>query len=84
MHIYYHAAAAANCTTGSWQQKWDCGWNQPATGAAHAGYFTGHNVVPVLLVLAVVILVLRAVRKRRKRRNRAAASLGPTRVAARR
>ena len=81
MHIYYLAAAAANCTTGSWQQKWDCGWNQPTTGAAHAGYFTGHNVVPVLVGLVIVLLAVRAVRKRR---NRASASAGTARVAARR
>ena len=81
MHITYLAAAAANCTSGSWQQKWDCGWNQPTTGAAHAGSFTGHNVVPVLIGLAIVLLAVRAVRKRR---NRAGASARPTRVAARR
>ena len=58
-----HQVIAAGCSTGSWQQKWDCGWNQPTTGAANAGYFTGHNVVPALiglLILAAIIAVARS------------------------
>jgi hypothetical protein len=65
MH-HYLAAAAANCNTGSWQQKWNCGWNQPATGAANAGAFAGHNVLPALILLAVIILAARLVRKAKK------------------
>jgi hypothetical protein len=64
MHTYL-AAAVANCNTGSWQQKWQCGWNQPTTGAANAGNFTGHNVLPGLLVLAVIVLVVMAAKKSR-------------------
>ena len=79
MHTYL--AAAANCTTGTWSQRWKCGWNEPATSAGHAGYAVGHDVLPALLVLAIVILAVRTVRKRR---TRAGASPGPARVAARR
>jgi hypothetical protein len=64
MHTYL-AAAAANCNTGSWQQKWQCGWNQPTTGAANAGNFTGHNVLPGLIVLIVIVLVVMAAKKSR-------------------
>ena len=64
MHTYL-AAAVANCNTGSWQQKWQCGWNQPTTGAANAGNFTGHNVLPGLIVLAVIVLVVMAAKKGR-------------------
>jgi hypothetical protein len=27
---------AASCNTGSFSQKWSCGWQQPTTGAAQA------------------------------------------------
>jgi hypothetical protein len=65
-HNYAAAAAAGNCNTGTWQQKWQCGWNQPTTGAANAGAFAGHNVLPWLLVLVIVILAVRAVKKRKR------------------
>ncbi len=69
------AATAANCSTGSWAQKWKCGWNEPTATAAHAGYFTGHDVLPALIVLAVVVfLVAGAVRRRRKAGARRAPS----------
>lgn len=73
--ITHLAATAANCNTGSWAQKWKCGWNQPTTTAAHAGYFTSHHVLPALIILAVVVfLVARAVRGRRKAGARRAPS----------
>jgi hypothetical protein len=74
------AAAAANCNAGTWPQRWKCGWNQPVSPAvAHAGYDSGHSLLPALLVLAVVILIARSVRKRRKGRAAAPASAGPRR-----
>jgi len=51
-------AIAASCNVGSWTQKWDCGWHQPATGAANAGYFAGHNVAPALVGLMIVALII--------------------------
>jgi hypothetical protein len=52
------------CSTGSWSQKWNCGWNQPTTGAAHAGYVFGHDIVPLLLIAAIIISVAVASRRR--------------------
>lgn len=80
MHTYL-AAAAANCNTGTWSQKWHCGWNQQDTAAYHAGYFAGHNIFPALIVLAVILLAARAVKGARKRRSSPAA---PARAGARR
>jgi hypothetical protein len=74
-----HLAAAA-CRSGTWLQRWKCGWDQPTTGAGHAGYMSGHNVLPALLVLAVILLAVRAVRKRRVRSSPAAT--GPARARA--
>ena len=59
MHIYL-AAATANCNSGSWSQKWNCGWHQPTTAASNAGFTFGHSIVPWLIVAAVVLLVARA------------------------
>jgi hypothetical protein len=67
------AGAAANCSTGTWAQKWKCAWNQPAPGVAHAGTGFGHNLLPALVVLAVVILIARSVTRRRKARGAAPA-----------
>lgn len=58
------AQAAAKCT-GSWQQQWNCGWKQPTTTAANAGYFAGHNVAPFLILGAIIGLILIAVSKSR-------------------
>jgi hypothetical protein len=77
MHTYL-SAAAANCSTGTWQQKWNCGWNQPATGAAHAGQVAGH-AMSALIVLAVIIAIV-MLAKKTKRAGRAA----PAKTAARR
>jgi hypothetical protein len=68
MHAYL-AAAAANCT-GSWSQKWQCGWNQPpSAGVTSAGFTFGHSILPWLIVAAVVLLVARAARSRSTARS---------------
>ena len=73
------AAGAANCT-GTWSQKWKCGWNQPTSATLpHAGYDFGHTALPALVVLAVVILLVRAVKKRRKSRSSSPAASGARR-----
>lgn len=69
--IAYLAAGPAACNTGSWQQRWDCGWNQPTTTAANAGYLTGHTAAPVLLGLLIVVLII-AIARRRRSSSRAA------------
>lgn len=53
-----HHVIAAACTTGSTLQKWKCGWNQPTTTAANAGYFAGHSIAPWAIILGVVIGVI--------------------------
>jgi hypothetical protein len=74
------AAAVASCNTGTWAQRWKCGWKQPVSPAvAHAGYDFGHSLVPALVVLVVVILVARSVRKRRRGRAAAPAGAGARR-----
>lgn len=48
--------------TGNWAQQFKCGWHQPANASVtHAGLFTGHSVLPVLLLALAVILILRVV-----------------------
>ena len=74
------AAAAASCSTGTWSQKWKCGWNQPVSPAAgHAGYDFGHSLLPALAVLAVVVLIARSVKRRKKARAAAPAGAGSRR-----
>jgi LPXTG-motif cell wall-anchored protein len=58
------AAAAPSCT-GTWAQKWNCGW-KTSPGVAQAGYDAGHSLIPLLAVLLVAFLVVSVVRKRRK------------------
>ena len=58
------AGAAASCT-GTWTQKWNCGW-KTSPGVAQAGYDFGHSAVPALAVLLAVILLVAVARKRRK------------------
>ena len=77
MHTYL-TAAAANCRIGTWQQKWDCGWNQPTTGAGHVGQVAGH-AMPALIVLTVIIAVVMLAKK-----SRSAARPAPAKTAARR
>ena len=58
---------AAACSTGSWQQKWDCGWRQPpSTAVQHAGFLAGHNAV--WLIVAVIVAVMIFVRGARGHR----------------
>ena len=67
--ITHLATAAASCSTGTWAQKWKCGWNQPVPASVpHAGYNFGHSLLPALLVLAVIILIARSARRRKKGR----------------
>ncbi len=78
--ITHLAAAAASCNTGTWAQRWTCGWNQPVSPAvAHAGSGSGRSLVPALLILAAVILIARFVRKRRRDRAATPASAGARR-----
>lgn len=68
--ITHLAAAAANCNTGTWAQKWQCnwnaGWNKPVNAAVtRAGFDTGHNVLPVLILAAFVLLLVMASRRRK-------------------
>ena len=73
------AAGAASCT-GTWQQKWKCGWDQPTSATVpHVGYDVGHSLLPALVVLAVVILLVRVAKKRKKGRSAAPASAGARR-----
>ena len=65
------AATAPSCT-GTWSQKWNCGW-KTSPGVTQAGYDFGHSLAPALAVLLVVILVVSVVRKRRKSSPPAAA-----------
>lgn len=59
----------APCSTGSWSQQWNCGWNEPVTTASHAGYIIGHTVIPLLVIAAVVIAVVVSVARRRRNAN---------------
>ena len=75
--ITHLAAAAASCSTGTWEQKWKCGWNQPVpVSVPHAGYNFGHSLLPALVVLLVIILIAR---KRKRRRPAAPAGAGARR-----
>jgi hypothetical protein len=74
--ITHLAATAANCTTGTWAQRWQCnwnaGWHQPATATVtRAGFDFGHNALPVLIMLAFVLLAIKA-RRRTKVNGRTA------------
>ncbi len=78
--ITHLAAAAASCSTGTWAQKWTCGWNQPVPASVpHAGYTFGHSLLPALVVLAVIILIARFARRRKKSRTAAPAGAGARR-----
>jgi len=74
-----HALAAA-CDTGSWQQKWSCGWHQPpSTAVAHAGYTFGHSGMWVLIGVIIGLMII--VRGRRGHRAAVAAQPVPARRA---
>jgi hypothetical protein len=72
-----HALAAA-CNTGTWQQKWSCGWHQPPSAAvAHAGFVFGHSILPWLIGAAIgLIIVIRGRRGHRAAAAAAAAAAG--------
>lgn len=56
---------AASCNTGSWQQKWNCGWHQPVNSTAtHIGYAAGHNLAPIVIGLLILWVILKAARRR--------------------
>jgi hypothetical protein len=57
----------APCSTGTWMQRWNCGWHEPATTASHTGSSFGHNLVPLLIIAAIVIAA--AVSNRRRNQN---------------
>lgn len=61
---------AASCSTGSWAQRWQCnwnaGWHQPVNATVtRAGFDTGHNALPVLVLIAFLLLVVMAARRRK-------------------
>jgi len=59
-----HVLAA--CDTGSWQQKWSCGWHQPpSTAVAHAGYTFGHSILPWLAGIIIGLIIIARLRGRR-------------------
>ena len=72
------AGAAASCT-GTWQQKWNCGWNKPVSPALARGSYDFGHLLPVLVGLLVIVLLVRAARKRKKSRSRAPATAGARR-----
>jgi hypothetical protein len=71
------AGAAASCT-GTWAQKWNCGW-KTSPGVTQAGYDAGRSLIPALAVLLVVILLVAATRRRKKGRSSAPATAGARR-----
>lgn len=56
------AASQAACDTGSWLQKFKCGYHDP--GAAHAGVVAGHAAGPVVLLALIALIVFLVVRAR--------------------
>lgn len=65
--------AAAKCT-GDWQQQLKCGWHQPTTTAANAGYFAGHDVAPWALLAGIIIGLLWLVSRASSRKTAATGS----------
>jgi hypothetical protein len=63
----YCSGWAHTITPAQWTQCWKLGWNQPTTTAANAGYYTGHNIVPILAVVVVAFLVFAWLRGSRRR-----------------
>ena len=53
----YCSGWAHSITPAQWTQCWKIGWSQPSTTAAKAGYYTGHNIAPVLAVIILAVLV---------------------------
>ena len=65
------AAIPAYCTPGhirtpsQWETCWKIGWNEPTTGAAHAGYAAGHSAAPALVAALILLAIFWMVRKSR-------------------
>ena len=59
-------ATPAPCSTGSWTQKWNCGWHEPTTTASNAGFAVGHSGAPIILGLIVLVLIWIAATRRKK------------------
>jgi len=60
--LHVLAATPAYCgnlvkTPAQWQTCWAAGWNQPTTGAAHAGLAAGH-AAPWALIAGIIIGLL--------------------------
>jgi hypothetical protein len=78
------AAAAANCSTGTWVQQFKCGYNQPVsphvTSFAHS---VGYGLIPALIVIGLVVFVVRSVRNvgkaMRRKTSRSTAPAGARR-----
>lgn len=64
--MHPHIIAAA-CSSGTWQQKWNCGWHQSTTGAANAGYFAGHSVAPWLIGALIGLFIIFLISRSRSR-----------------
>jgi hypothetical protein len=45
-------------TPAQWKACWNAGYHLPATGAANAGSFAGHNVAPWALIAGIIIGLL--------------------------
>lgn len=59
-------ASPAACTTGDWLQKFNCARHQPVSPAiTHAGYTTGHDFMPALIVGVIIGLIILAIRSAR-------------------
>jgi hypothetical protein len=62
-------ASAAGCSTGSWHQKWSCGWHQPTTAAQHAGFAFVHSAGWAVLAGVIIGLLWMTGRRSRARRR---------------
>jgi hypothetical protein len=61
------AAKPAPCSTGSWVQKFSCGYHQPASAnVGHAGFATGSALMPALITAFVIWMIIASVRSVRR------------------
>jgi hypothetical protein len=57
---------AASCTTGTWAQKWSCGWHQPPNQhLVNAGYTFGHSFLWVIVGAVIGLVIIMRGRGRR-------------------
>jgi hypothetical protein len=80
----YCSGWAHSITPAQWTQCWKIGWSQPSTTAAKAGYYTGHNIAPVLAVIILAVLVLAWFRRGKRASQPAPAPRARERAGARR